>query len=53
MALIGHEDALARDQAPASRQAIDVVKVIVWVAGAVLPWAAIIAGGRWLLAALG
>ena len=53
MAVITHEDALRQEQALPSRTSVDVTKVVIWIAAAVLPWTAIIAGVRAIVSALG
>jgi hypothetical protein len=53
MAVIVHEDALKREQALTSRGTVDLAKLAIWIAAAVLPWTAIIAGVRLAISALG
>lgn len=50
MAVVMHEDAPARSRAPASAQAVDTVRLLVWIAAAGLPWAAIALAARTIIA---
>jgi hypothetical protein len=52
MALIVREGALAQRPVLPSLKAIDVTKVVVWIAGAALPWMAIFFAARFVLAAM-
>jgi hypothetical protein len=48
MAIAKGEDAVSQSRALESRQVVDVLKVVVWAAAAVLPWAAIVIVVRWV-----
>ena len=52
MAALKEADAPA-DARHESRQAVSVVRMLVWAVAAVLPWAAIIIVVRWAMTALG
>jgi hypothetical protein len=53
MAVTTHEDALRQEQTLRPSQSLDVTKLVIWIAAAVLPWTAIIAGARLLISAFG
>jgi hypothetical protein len=50
---VSKPDDMLDDAQPESRQAVDIVRMLVWAAAAVLPWAAIIIVVRWAMTALG
>ena len=48
MAVAKDEDTVSQSRALGSRQVVDVLKVVVWAAAAVLPWTAIVIVVRWV-----
>jgi hypothetical protein len=50
MAFTARDDVLATRQA---RPAIDVTKIVIWVAAGILPWAALFLAARLVVTALG
>ncbi len=53
MAVIVHEDAPARRSAAAPTCALDMTKLLVWIAAATLPWAVLALAARAISAAIG
>jgi len=53
MGVSAQEDAAVAVQPLSQRPAIDTVKLIIWIGGGILPWAAIYGAVRLMMAVLG
>ncbi|HUH85694.1 MAG TPA: hypothetical protein VLX85_13880 [Stellaceae bacterium] len=52
MALTKTEDALSVGRVLDARPSVDVVKLVIWAAAAIVPWTVIFFAARWLATAL-